>query len=383
MSNIRRIVIPEFVIGPGSRYQVGTYIQNLGSKHVLLVTDKVVRECGHVESVEEKLSEYGIKYTLYDEISQNPRDYEVHKGAKLYIENLCDSIVAIGGGSVLDCAKGIAVIATNGGYISDYEGIDMVSEPIPPMVCIPTTSGTSADVSQFAIITNTEHKYKMALISKMLVPDVALIDSETLLTMPDELTAATGMDALTHAIESLVSTASCAFTDVHSFDAAEIIFNNLHPCLQDPFNMEYRSELMRASMEAGVAFSNASLGAVHAIAHSVGGFLNQPHGICNAVLLPYVVAYNFDSSPDKYIKLSKMIGFEGDMNDLTMGKEYLLNKIKSLNQSLGTNKTLKSMGVTFEIMDQLSIRALNDPCMVTNPKEMDIHDVRSILEEAF
>lgn len=383
MYDIRRIVIPEFVIGSGSKLQAGGYLQNLGSRNVLLVTDHIVHEIGHTLEIEAILNELNIRYTIFKDITENPKDYESDNGKKVYKENRCDSIIAIGGGSVLDCAKAIAVLSTNDGLISEYEGVDMINNPIPPLVCIPTTAGTSADVSQFAIITNSKLKYKMALISKMLVPDVALIDPETLLTMPPELTSATGLDALTHAVESLVSSASSPFTDLHALDAASIIVNNLPKCLKDPDNMTYRSELMRASLQAGIAFSNASLGAVHAIAHSLGGLLNQPHGECNAVLLPHLIDSNFDYNEPKFMKLSQTLGFEGNINDTTEGKTFLLNTIKDLNSNVGMTKTLRDLGVTTELMPALASRALNDPCMITNPKEFNVYELQSILERAF
>lgn len=380
MNNMRRIVIPEFMIGEGARTTVGSYAVNLGAKNVLLVTDENVRKAGHASLVQNILKEHGINYVVYDNVTPNPKDHEVAVGAELFRKSKCDCIVAVGGGSPIDCAKGIAILSTNGGDIADYEGVDMIPEPIPPMICIPTTAGTSADVSQFAIITNTDENYKMAIISKIIVPDVSLIDPVTLLTMDADLTATTGMDALTHAIEALVSTAGCPFTDVQALDAAKVIYENLGRTLDNPKNMKYRLRMMRASLEAGIAFSNASLGAVHAMAHSLGGFLDLPHGECNAVLLPHVIRHNFANSSFKYTKLAKVFGFEG--GDSNEAADFLIESINALNKSVGIKNTIKGMGVKSADINTLASKALNDPCMITNPKEMDLYEISSIFKEA-
>jgi len=370
------------MIGRGARFNAGGYALNLGAKKVLLVTDENVQKAGHVEDIAGLLSETGVDYVIYDRITPNPKDYEVSDGAELYINSKCDCIIAVGGGSPIDCAKGIAILATNGGNISDYEGVDMIPEPIPPMICIPTTAGTSADVSQFAIITNSKLKYKMAIISKMVVPDVALIDAETLTTMDAHLTATTGMDALTHAIEALVSTASCTFTDIHAIDAIRLIINYLPKCLQYPENLDFRTEVMRASLEAGIAFSNASLGAVHAIAHSLGGFLDLPHGECNAVLLPHIIKHNFPHNIEKYIMLARAFGFTGDVTDIKSASEFVIDKINNLNKEVGITRNISQMGVKLSDIATLSEKAFNDPCMITNPVEMSINDITEVFENA-
>jgi len=382
MENIRRIVIPEFMIGSGARFQAGNYAENLGAKNILVVTDRNVSEAGHAGTVIDILESKGLKYTVFDNVTPNPIDFEVAEGAEVFSKNRCDCIVAVGGGSPMDCAKGIAIVSSNGGLISDYEGVDRISEPVPPMVCIPTTAGTSADVSQFAIITNTKEHYKMAIISKMVVPDISLIDPETLLTMDAGLTAATGMDALSHAIEALVSKAGSPFTDLHAIDAVKLIFKYLPKCMDEPDNILYRSKVMRASLEAGIAFSNASLGAVHAMAHSLGGFLNLPHGECNAVLLPYVIRHNFSSSIEKYSMFADAIGFSGNHEDHSSIVDYIINKTQELNNTVGITKNISDMGVKMSDIQTLAEKAFNDPCMITNPKEMNLDELNKIFQES-
>jgi len=383
MATLRRIVIPEFMFGLDAIDQCGNYASNLGAKNVLLVTDRGVSETGLIEPIVNSLMSYDINFNIFDNVTPNPKDYEVMEGSELFLRKKCDSVVAVGGGSPIDCAKGIAIVSSNGGHIRDYEGVDMIPEPIVPMICIPTTSGTSADVSQFAIITNTEEKYKMAIISKMVVPDIALIDPQTLLTMDSSLTAATGMDALTHAIEAYVSKASSDYTDMHALDAVRLIKKNLELCINDLGNIEYRTNMMRASLEAGVAFSNASLGAVHAMAHSLGGLLDLPHGECNAVLLPHVIRHNFINSPDKYMNIAKIFGFSGDILDLESGKKFLIESIFNLNSNIGIKKGIGELGAGINDLKQLSEKSVNDPCMITNPKELDAYEVSKIYKESY
>ncbi|MCX8070025.1 MAG: iron-containing alcohol dehydrogenase [Thermodesulfovibrionales bacterium] len=276
--------------------------------------------------------------------------------------------MAVGGGSVIDCAKGIAIISNNGGHILDYEGVDSVEKPMPPLICIPTTAGSSADVSQFAIITDTNRKVKIAIISKTIIPDVSLIDPMTTTTMDVSLTVYTGMDALCHAFESFASNANSPITDLFALKSIEIIYSNLHKVVKNLKDVEIRSSMMLGSLYAGLAFSNASLGLVHAMAHSAGGLLNLPHGCCNTNLLPYVVAYNFDAIPLRYREIARQIGIdEKDLDDKTVCEE-LINSIFNLIQKCGIQTGLCQTKFEGRLLEQLADNALKDPCLATNPK---------------
>mgnify|MGYP000535294073 FL=1 len=225
--NLRKFVMPEVVFGKGARKLAGQYAEKFSLKKVLLVTDKGIIKNRWVEDVVKSLDELGIEYILFTELTPNPKDFEVMLGAESFKNNRCDGIIAIGGGSPMDLAKGVRIISTNGGIIVDYKGVDMITKAIPPMIFIPTTAGTSADVSQFGIISDTKKKIKVAIVSKNIIPDVALIDYETTLTMDNYLTACTGIDAFTHAIEAYVSKASSPLTDIHAMEAINIIYNYL------------------------------------------------------------------------------------------------------------------------------------------------------------
>lgn len=377
---LRKFVAPEIVSGIGARFMVDRYVRNFGIRKVLLVSDPGVIEAGWTDDVIRSLREAGASYRLFSDISPNPRAEQVMAGAAVYQKEECHAIVAVGGGSPMDCAKGIGIVSTNQQHIFEFEGADKVAIPGPPLICIPTTSGSSADVSQFAIITNKQRNVKMAIVSKMLVPDVALIDPETLLTMPSYLAACTGMDALTHAIEAFVSNASSPLTDVLALEAISLVNDSIIQSLDKPDDIKLRARMMRGSMLAGLAFSNAILGAVHAMAHSLGGLLDLPHGECNAILLRHVVAFNYDEAADRYQRIAQAMGLPG--GDKKQVKTSLLDKIYRLQTAVGITRTLGELGVKPGDVPQLARNAIMDACMATNPRRAGQRDIEVVYEEA-
>jgi alcohol dehydrogenase class IV len=300
----------------------------------------------------------------------------------VYAEQGCDIIVAVGGGSVIDCAKGIGLLAANQGGIRELVGVDNVGAPMPPTICIPTTAGTSADVSQFAVITDREINRKLLIISKAVVPDISLIDPTTLTTMDAPLTACTGMDALVHAVEAYVSLGHSPLTDMHALQAVRLISSNLQKSITEPNNLEYRNNMMLASLEAGLAFSNASLGAVHAMAHSLGGLLDLPHGQCNAMLLDAVVDFNYGQVEQRYRDIATAMGIE--VGGIPSGeiRKRLLVEIRRLRETAGLRDTLSRCGVHRTDVHELAEAALNDPCVVTNPRRPCQRDIEVIYEES-
>jgi len=279
----------------------------------------------------------------------------------------------------MDCAKCISIVSTNGGYILDYEGVDEIKLPGPPLICIPTTAGTSADVSQFAIIMDTSEGVKKAIISKKVVPDLALIDPIPLMDMDLYLTACTAMDALTHAIEAYVSNAQSALTDIHALEAIRIIAENIYHAVSDKRTIETMCHMMLGSIEAGMAFSNASLGAVHAMAHSLGGLYDLPHGECNSILLGHVIDYNFDSAPHRYRKISEQMGLQVQGLDNALVKTNLLTEIQHMLEKVGIQPYI-TLASSEADLDRLAGNALNDPCMVTNPRVLEKKEVKEIYE---
>ena len=379
---MRKFVAPELVFGVGSSKLAGQYAENFGVSRALIVTDPVIVECSWVKGVRESLEDAGIETFVFSNVSENPRDVEVMQGADFYLENRCDCIIAVGGGSPMDCAKGIGIVTTNNSHILNFEGVDMVEVPGPPLICVPSTAGSSADVSQFAIITDTERKVKVSIVSKAMVPDAALIDPELTTTMDASLTAATGLDALTHAMEAYVSNANSALTDLFALDAIGLVSKNLVGAINDPLNIELRGLVMLGSMEAGLAFSNAILGAVHAMAHSLGGLLDLPHGECNAILLPYVIKTNYPFASDRYIVIAKKMGIDVSGKSDEKICDELVEVIIALRKSAGIEKSLGDLGLSREDIPMLAELALQDACMVTNPIELSQEDVEKIYEAA-
>jgi alcohol dehydrogenase len=382
MLELRKFVAPEFVFGLGAINLVGQYAANFGARKAFVVTDEGVRNCGLAQKVCDKLHDENIQYAVFSAITPNPRSEEVMAGAELYAYENCDVIISIGGGSPMDCAKGIGIVTTNGKNILEYEGIDNVEIPGPPLICLPSTAGTAADVSQFAIINNQEKQIKFGIVSKTMVPDVALIDPAATLTMDGYLTACTGMDALVHALEAYVSTAHGPIIDLHALNAIQLIFDNLVAVQKQPDNIVLRGKIALASLQAGLAFSNASLGAVHAMAHSCGGLLDLPHGECNALLIDHVVAFNFTEVPERYTRIAEVIGIP--VQTLTEGevKSQFLQRIRELKKDVGILSGLGARGVTVADIPELARKAMNDPCMVTNPRDADARDIEVLYEEA-
>lgn len=381
-TNLRKFLAPEYVYGRGSRKLIAQYARNYNLSKIMLVSDEGVTKAGWSKEIEKILNNSGIETILYTDVSPNPRDFQVMNGARIFEEHSCDSIVAIGGGSVMDCAKGIGIVVSNQKNILEFEGVDKVEIPAPPLLCIPTTAGTAADISQFCIITDTKRLVKIAIISKMTIPDLALIDPETTLTMPEHLTVETGLDALTHAIEAYVSNASSAMTDVNAKEAINVIVDSLPKVFEEPENMEYREKMMLGSLYAGLAFSNASLGAVHAMAHSLGGFKDLPHGLCNTILLDKVISYNFDSAHTKYRNIADLMKLNASQAGSSFVREDILKFLKDLKQNLNVDKNLSQLGLQQNDIPELSKKASNDACLVTNPKKLSAYDLEIIYEQS-
>lgn len=379
---LRKFVSPEFVFGSGALSLVGRYAANFGAGKVLVVTDPEIMSAGWTAKVTGFLEEENLSYIVFSKVTPNPRAEEIMQGAQVYKEEDCDIIVAVGGGSPIDCAKGIGIVSTNGRNVMEFEGVDQIPVPGPPLICVPTTAGSSADVSQFAIITEVASHRKAALVSKTLVPDTSLIDPDTTMTMPRELTIETGMDALTHAIEAYVSNASSPITDLFALNAIRLITRNLPGAIREPFNKECRGEMMLGSLEAGLAFSNASLGATHAMAHSLGGVEDLPHGESNTILLLPVIEFNYDTVPQKYEDIGEAMGVNLEGLGHAGRKMAVLDGVARLIEECGAGKTLSQAGVGRESIPELARQALKDACMVTNPRPMSQKDVETIYERA-
>jgi len=381
--DLRKFLAPETVFGVGAGRLAGRYARNLGALKVLLVTDSGVAGQPWFADIVASLDEAGVEHVLFSDVRANPRDTEVMRGAEIYQAERCDAVVAVGGGSPMDCAKGISIVSANKRHILQFEGVDNVPDPGPPLICIPTTAGSSADVSQFAIVTDTTRKVKIAIVSKAMVPDAALIDPALTVTMSHEQTADTGVDALTHAIEAYVSNAHGPITDLFALEAVRLIARHLPAAINEPDDLNARGGMMLGSMYAGLAFSNAILGAVHAMAHSLGGLLDLPHGQCNAILLDHVIDYNFASEPERYTDIGLALGASIPPGaGLEEKRGLVLAQVRALKTAVGSTATLASLGVKLADLDRLAEFAMKDPCMVTNPKAPTALDIRAVFEHA-
>lgn len=381
-TELRKFIAPEFVFGEGAIHLAGRYAMNFSAQKVLIVTDPGIEQAGWVRHVEMSLKDVGIPYSIFKDVTPNPKDHEVMAGAEVYVNGNCDMIIAVGGGSPMDCAKGIGIVSSNNQHVCEFEGVDEVPIPGPPLICIPTTAGTSADVSQFAIISDISRKVKIAIISKTVVPDVALIDPATTTTMDSELTAATGMDALVHAFEAYVSNANSPITDLTALEAIRLISQNLLNAIHHSDTMIFRTNMMLGSLMAGLAFSNASLGLVHSMAHSLGGLLDLAHGQCNAILLEHVVDFNFETASKRYINIGEAMKLEFRGMTVNEKKSTLLEALSTFRKTVGITQTLKELGVTQDDIPALAKHALQDPCVVTNPIMPTLQEIEVCYENA-
>jgi alcohol dehydrogenase class IV len=328
------------------------------------------------------LLDVGLAFVFYDQVTPNPKDFEVDQGAKEYIRHGADVIVGLGGGSAMDAAKGIAILVSNGGSIKDYEGSDKIHRPLPPLVLCPTTCGTGSDVSQFAVVNDTEKHCKITIMSRCVAPDISLTDPDALATLPDEYVCTTATDALSHAVEAFFSVASSSLTDVNALKAIRLLSRSYVRAVRErrPEDLE---NLSRASLHAGMAFSNSLLGIVHALAHPIGGLYNANHGSVNAVLLPEVLRFDIPVVTEKLPDLAWALGHHVDENSSGAAAEMAQETIEALLEAGCAPRSLRSLGVRREDLPELAQRATRDVCILTSPREADADDLLKILEKAF
>ena len=367
------------VIGAGALDSAVDIIASLGFKKALIVTDKPLAELGFAADVAKRLEDKGINSVIFDDVQPNPTVSNVNSGLALLKEAGADCVVSLGGGSPHDCAKGIAIVATNGGKIEDYEGLDKSSKPQLPLIAINTTAGTASEMTRFTIITDESRHVKMAIVDKHVTPILSVNDPKLMEDMPASLTAATGMDALTHAVEAYVSTAANPITDACAVKAIELIAKFLPTAVKEPKNAEAREQMAYAQFLAGMAFNNASLGYVHAMAHQLGGFYDLPHGVCNALLLPHVEAFNQRAAQARLNDVGAILS----ANNAELNGLAVIEAIKALAAIVGIPKTLRELGVKEEDFKTLAENAMKDVCGLTNPVQPTLEEVIGIYAAAY
>ena len=373
--------VPEIIFGNGLLDRVGSCARRLGARKVFLVSDRGVFGAGWVDLVMKSLLEAGLSFVYYDQVTSNPKDFEIEQGAREYLAQRADVIIGLGGGSAMDAAKGIAILVSNGGAISEYAGNDRIHRPLPPLVLCPTTCGTGSDVSQFVIVNDTREKCKLTIMSRCVAPDISLTDPETLRTLPDEYVATTAMDALTHAVEAFFSVASSTLTDVNALRALTLLSRSFVKAIRER-RQEDMENLSLASLHAGMAFSNSLLGIGHALAHPIGGLYDSNHGSVNAALLPEVLQYDFPVVAEKIPEMASAFGFQV-VGDTAGAKATIHESIMKMLEAGGAPGGLRQLGVRREDLPLIAQRALKDICVTTSPRVTDEEDLLALLQRAF
>lgn len=382
---IQRIILNgTSYFGPHAREVLPTEVQSRGFKRILVVTDASLVSAGVVDKVLEELDSNYIPYEVFSDVKPNPTVAEVQEGVKKCQQMGADCIVAIGGGSAIDTAKAIGVIMTNPEYsdVVSLDGACNTKNPCLPIFTLPTTAGTAAEVTINYVITDPTRVKKMVCVDPHDIPIVAIVDTELMASMPASLASATGMDALTHAMEGYITKAAWDMTDMFHLKAMSMIYQNLPKAVLE-HDMDAINNMGVAQYIAGMGFSNVGLGIVHSMAHQLGAVYDTPHGLANAVLLPYVMRYNGEVCPDRFVDMGRAFGL--DMNGVT-GMDAVMkvvNAIQELNQKLGIPAHLKEVGVKEEDIPMLSEKAMNDVCTGGNPRETSVADIEKIYREAF
>ncbi|MFP4020209.1 MAG: iron-containing alcohol dehydrogenase [Halanaerobium sp.] len=385
MAQESRYFIPSVnVLGKDTISEIGEHIKRQNGSKALIVTDEVLVKIGIVETVTDHLEEAGIDYVVFDGVQPNPTVSNVEAGLELIESEGVDVIVSLGGGSSHDCAKGIATVATNGGKIQDYEGLNQLNKAIMPLVAVNTTAGTASEMTRFCIITDEERHIKMAIVDWRVTPNVSINDPVLMLEKPQSLTANTGMDALTHAVEAYVSTIANPLTDSAAEKAFELIGENLRKVVANGSDYELREKMAYAQFLAGMAFNNASLGLVHGMAHQLGGFYDLPHGVCNAILLPHVTNFNKLAKPEKVAKMGRLLGANTEGMTVMEAADEGIMAIVDLAADLGIPGSLQELDdVDPKDFETLAKNALADASSATNPRQATVEEVIGIFESAY
>ncbi|MFP8966934.1 iron-containing alcohol dehydrogenase [Pokkaliibacter sp. CJK22405] len=370
------------LMGAGAYARLPERIAALGGRKPLVVTDKGMTSLGYTAKLVELLGKADISCVVFDETVPNPTDANVAAGLKVYQAEGCDMLISFGGGSAHDCCKAIGLVATSGGTIHDFEGLDKATAALPPYIAVNTTAGTASEMTRFTIITNTANHVKMAIVDWRVTPDVAINDPELMVDMPPSLTAATGMDALTHAIEAYVSTAATPITDACALQAISLIGQYLRRAVARGTDMEARDRMAYAEYLAGMAFNNASLGHVHAMSHQLGGFYNLPHGVCNALLLPHVCRANLMARQQRFADVARALGENTEGLSVRAAAAQAIEAIVALSRDVGIPERLSDLGVKDEDIETMVVNAQKDVCGLTNPRKFTDAEVAAIYRAA-
>lgn len=375
-------VSSDIVFGKDAAKELPGILKEYEAKSVMVVYDSGVKAAGIAEKILEQIEKADVKVTVFDGVIPNPTNEAVEEAAMLARENEIDVFVAVGGGSSIDLTKAVNILMTNPGEIGQYGGMGLVKNQVLPLIAIPTTAGTSSEITNVVALTDTKAVCKYVIIDNKVAANKVIADPEFTKTMPPSVTAATGMDAITHAVESYISNEATALTEYHSLKGLQIFHENLPKVYANGEDMEAREQMMLGCVIAGFGFSNANLGLVHGIAHTLSAHFHLAHGMANAAVLPYVMEYNADSCPEKMVKMAEAIGLSLSGN--LQKDQYLLSEeLLKLTKQLGI-KTLSEQGIENKDFDMLAEDVLKEPVLGFNPKQnITKQDILNILKKAF
>ena len=351
-------------------------------KKALIVTDQTLVKLGILDGLLAELDKVSLSCVVFDEVVPNPTASIVRKGTKVYMQHDCDCFIAVGGGSPIDTAKAIRIMASNDGDICDYSGVGKVKNDGAYFVAINTTAGTAAEVTSNSVITDEENQVKMVIIDSKQIPDIAVNDPELMVGLPASVTAATGMDALTHAIEAYVTPGAHTLTDHSALESIRVISQWLPLAVEHGDNLEARDKMACGQFLAGMAFNSAGLGLVHAMAHQPGATHNLPHGVCNAILLPVVCEFNAETAPERFRAVAEAMGGNTSRLNDKQAAELAVSLIRQLSEKVGIPAGFATQGVKESDIDGWISKAMNDPCLGGNPRVPSEEDVKALFKKA-
>ena len=365
---------PRVNFGRGALATLGPAALGYG-RSALVITDRGLAASNILRQVERTLDGAGVESVVFDRVEPNPTVEQVEAALDTGARAAVDVIISVGGGSAHDCAKTVALVAANGGDVADYEGVDRSGSRSFPLICVNTTSGSGADVSRYAVITDPRRELKMIIADRHIMPRLSVNDPLLTVGLPRNVTMASGVDALTHAIEAYVSTLASELSDIYALRAIELISGALQRAVEDGDDLEARDQMMLGALLAGMAINTALVGAVHALAHALGGVYDLPHGVCNGVMLPHVVEFNEPAARARYTRVARILAPGASARRLPA-------LLRSLGDRIGLPKGLGQLGVERERIPDLAARAMADLTMTTNPRPMTEPDVIRLFERA-
>ena len=382
---IHRFVLNEVsYFGPGAREVLPQEIRRLGLHKAFVATDKDLLAFGVADKVLQVLRAASIPYEVFSDIKPNPTTANVTAGVKAFAESGADFILAIGGGSSIDTAKAVGIITRNPEFsdVVSLEGVAATKHKSVPVIALPTTAGTAAEVTINYVITDEKNEKKMVCVDPNDIPVVAVVDAELMYTLPKSLTASTGLDALTHAIEGLITKGAWEMSDMFEIKAIEMISRYLETAVSDPTDAEARNGMAVAQYIAGMAFSNVGLGLVHGMAHPLGAIFDIPHGVANALLLPVVMAFNAPAAPEKYVEIAKAMNVYSPEMNYEEAAQAAVRAVKQLSEKVGIPQRLRELGIREEDLGKLAAAAYADVCTPGNPREVTEETILKLYRQA-